>query len=142
MRFGEAFLLDPLAGVTGAGSEITDRLITLSGGRLGNSRVSPDQQVSGQEVGSREEGLHLQGPLSFPLPLPVLLPLPHRGLASKHVRMAHHDVQNKILNKTHSEEQRGGGSGSGESGRSVIFPPERALTLTSVSSWPPAADKP
>lgn len=73
------------------------RVNTLSGGRPGNSRVPPDQEVSGQKVRSREERLHLQGPLSLPLSVPVLLPLSHCGLSSKHMCVPHHDVQNKIL---------------------------------------------
>ena len=32
------------------------------------------------------------------------LSLSHCGLSSKHVRMSRHDVQNKILNKTHTVE--------------------------------------
>lgn len=79
---------------------------TLTRGRPRNSRVSPDQQVSGQKVGSREERLDLQGPLPLPLPFPVLLPLSHRGLPSKHMCVPHHDVQNKILKHNRGERRK------------------------------------
>lgn len=55
---------------------------------------------------SREERVHLQRPLPLPLPLSILLSLPYCGLSSKHMRMSRHDVQNKILNKTQSGEQK------------------------------------
>lgn len=90
------------------------RVNTLPSGRPRNSWVSPDQEVSGQKVRSREERLHLQGPLSLPLSFPVLLPLSHCGLSSKHMCVPHHDVQNKILKCNRRDSRK-------KSGRSVIF---------------------
>lgn len=94
---------------------------TLSSGRSRDSRVSPDQEVSGQKVRSREERLDLQGPLSLPLSLLVLLPLSHCGLSSKHVCVPHHDVQNKVLQ--HNRKESGG-----KSGRSVISQVPRSIS--------------
>lgn len=48
--------------------------------------------------------------------------------------MAHHDVQNKILNKTHSEEQREEEGGEGSQGGLLSSPRVKANTHIFVAS--------